>query len=131
MVVLDTDFLIDAMAAEDAAVERLDELLDGYRPVAVSAISVMQLHHGIERSSRPRAERERVTETLASLLTYPVDGSVAAQAGTIDGRLTSEGERIGASDVLIGATALDRDEPVLTRNTEHFERIPGLEVETY
>lgn len=131
MVVLDTDFLIDAMAAKQPAVERLDELLEGYRPVAVSAVTVMQLHHGIERSSKPQAERERVAETLASLLTYPVDGSVAAHAGSIDGRLTGEGERIGVSDVLIGATALDRDEAVLTRNTEHFERIPDLDVETY
>nr|WP_198662026.1 hypothetical protein [Halorussus litoreus] len=32
---------------------------------------------------------------------------------------------------LIGATALLVDEPVVTRNSDYFERIDGLDVETY
>jgi predicted nucleic acid-binding protein len=34
-------------------------------------------------------------------------------------------------DCIIGATAALNDEPVVTRNTEHFDRIDGLRVETY
>lgn len=131
MVVVDTDFVIDVMREADEAVSRLQGLLDGYRPVAVSAMTVMQLHHGIARSSKPSDERERVEASLDAILTYPLDSAVAARAGQIDGTLAGEGNPIGVGDTVIGATAVAHDEAVLTRNVEHFERIPGLEVETY
>lgn len=38
---------------------------------------------------------------------------------------------IGANDLWIAATALAYGMPVVTRNAEHYRRVPGLEVETY
>ncbi len=131
MVVVDTDVMIDVMNGKDAAVSYLDALLDGYRPVAVSAMTIMQLHHGIARSTMPLREQKMVETTLESLLTYPMDGDVASRAGQLDGGLSKRGEPIGVADTIIAATALERGEPVATRNEKHFRRIPGLNVETY
>lgn len=131
MVVLDTDVLIDAMRGNDRAVEVLQELIEGHRPVAVSAITIMQLHHGIARSTKPQDELKNVESSLEALLTYPLDGSVAARAGALDGELTTRGKPIGVSDTIIGATGLEKGESVLTRNVKHFERINDLHVETY
>ncbi|MEZ3142302.1 PIN domain-containing protein [Halobaculum sp. MBLA0143] len=41
-----------------------------------------------------------------------------------------DGPGIGKGDAAIAATALERDEPVLTAD-EQFEAVPGLVVETY
>lgn len=38
---------------------------------------------------------------------------------------------VGANDLLIAATGLAYRMPVVTRNVEHFRRVPGLEVESY
>jgi predicted nucleic acid-binding protein len=41
------------------------------------------------------------------------------------------GNLIGANDFWIGVTALVAALPLLTRNRDHFERIEGLQVQTY
>ncbi len=43
----------------------------------------------------------------------------------------NRGEPIGVSDAVVAATAKEVDEPVLTRNIDHFQRVEGVAVETY
>jgi tRNA(fMet)-specific endonuclease VapC len=38
---------------------------------------------------------------------------------------------IGHNDVLIGATALEHDMVLVTNNTQHFSRIPGLSLDNW
>jgi tRNA(fMet)-specific endonuclease VapC len=45
--------------------------------------------------------------------------------------LRDSGRLIGANDLWIAATALAFQMPIVTRNAEHFRRVPGLEVEGY
>jgi predicted nucleic acid-binding protein len=47
------------------------------------------------------------------------------------GQLEKQGLTISDMDALIGSVALERDELLVTRNPRHFQRIPGLRVETY
>lgn len=131
MVVLDTDFLIDVMHEDAVAVQELEQLLTSYEPVTLSAITVMQLHHGVARSSKPSQERRRIQDALQGAVVYPIDQRVAATAGELDGSLVQEGSRIGPADTLIAATALHHGESVLTGNVRNFERIEGLEVRPY
>lgn len=49
----------------------------------------------------------------------------------LSGELITEGQRIDREDCVVAATALQEGEPVVTRNTDHFERIPGLDVVSY
>lgn len=53
------------------------------------------------------------------------------KAGKLSGELINGGERIEREDCIIAATALLNDEPVITRNSEHFGRIDDLEVRSY
>lgn len=45
--------------------------------------------------------------------------------------LRDTGRLIDANDMWIAATALAHGMPVVTRNVEHYRRVPGLEVEAY
>jgi len=38
--------------------------------------------------------------------------------------LAGRGEQVGAIDAMVAGTAVARDEPVVTRNTEAFARTP-------
>ncbi len=47
------------------------------------------------------------------------------------GELESRGTPVGDFDIMIAATALAHNQSVLTRDVEHFQKIPGLAVETW
>lgn len=53
------------------------------------------------------------------------------KAGRLSGELIAQGERIEREDCVVAATAVLNDEPVVTRNVDHFERIDGLAVQSY
>lgn len=128
MVVLDTDVVIDYMRGEERAVDYIEQAVQGPEPLAVSAVTIMQLHHGVHRSRTPRREAAVVTDALDGFTLYAFDGEAAAMAGRILGAQTRQGRPVNLPDVMIAATALARAEPVVTRNIRDFRRIQGLEV---
>ena len=75
--------------------------------------------------------RERILEILETKHVVSADNAVMRKAGKLSGELIDGGERIEREDCIIAATALLNDEPVITRNTEHFGPIDGLEVRPY
>lgn len=89
------------------------------------------MYYGVGRTDRTDEERERIETVLASKPVHPADATVMRKAGRLAGELAADGEPIDDGDVVIGATAAVVDEPVLTRNVEHFERLPDVAVETY
>ena len=131
MVVLDTDYLIDLMQNRQGAVRLLLELLETRSPISVSAISIMELHHGIVRANLPTRERTRVEGVLEGLSIQPMTHDIAALAGEIDGQLCAQGKPLSPLDVLIAATALHLREPLVTRNLQHYQRVKGLMLQTY
>ena len=56
---------------------------------------------------------------------------VAWQYGLSYRYLKSNGLLIGANDLWIAAAGIAHEVPVLTRNTDHFRRVPRLEVLSY
>jgi predicted nucleic acid-binding protein len=60
-----------------------------------------------------------------------VDSRVAKVAAGLRRRLRIEGRPIGDFDILIAATALVEDLPLVTENQDHFSRIPELSLISY
>ena len=58
-------------------------------------------------------------------------GDFGYSIAAIQRDLYDRGEPTGVVDVLIAATALARDEGVLTRTVDEFARVEDLDVETY
>ena len=128
--ILDSTFLIDVLRG-DASVSELIEEIDASGTPFVSAVTVMELHEGVHLADATDAERSRVSELLAGINELPFDRACATRAGEISAGLVSAGAPIDETDVMIAATALLSDRPVLTRNVDHFDRIDGLDVVTY
>jgi tRNA(fMet)-specific endonuclease VapC len=128
---LDTTFLIDLMNGKGAAVETARQLEADLVQQRLSAMTLFELYYGVARADTPAAEREAVENVLASKPVHPADTAVMRKAGRLAGELANEGQPVGDGDVIVGATALVVDEPVLTRNVDDFERLDGVEVETY
>lgn len=63
---------------------------------------------------------------------FPLDHSSALLAGEILGKSTREGKTIDALDTMIAAIAISHGcNVIVTRNISHFDRIKGIDVESY
>lgn len=75
--------------------------------------------------------RERWESFLAPFYVLPPTPDVCWEYGRAFRYLKDNGRLIGGNDLWIAATALAYRMPVVTRNVEHYRRVPGLEVEAY
>jgi len=130
-VIVDTDVLIDLMQGGENAEEIISRLEKEHVPLRISSVSQFELYHSVERVNNPGKRRRNIEKVLETRFVYPADGPVMKKAGRIDGRLTADGQAIGISDTIIAATALVHEESILTRNIRHFERVSGLDIESY
>ena len=125
MIVVDSDVLIDALRGRPDARRRLDlELRTG--ALTTTSVSAFELRSGV----RSGEAAEKVETLLAALTVLPFDEEAAGEAAEVRRTLESEGEGIGMADYLIAGICLSRSGLLLTRNREHFGRVPGLNLGT-
>jgi tRNA(fMet)-specific endonuclease VapC len=99
--------------------------------LAVTAISVGELVHGIFRSSRIDENLARLGVLLAALAVLPYDEAAAHQSGRTKAELERTGQKPGDIELQIASIALVQDIPLITHTRRHFERIPGLAIEDW
>ena len=127
--ILESTFLIDLERAHQrgvagSAVAFLEANQDArlYLPFVVAG----EIASGISMRDRARWEA-----FLAPFYVLPSTPEVSWQFGRAYRHLRDNGNLIGANDLWIAATGVAYEMPVVTRNVEHFRRVPGLEVESY
>ena len=99
--------------------------------MAMSAITLSELFHGAEKSSRV-AQNLAVVEEFASLLeVLPYTARAAVHYGTIRSALEKAGRTIGVNDLHIAAHARSEGLTLVTNNVGEFERVPGLLIENW
>lgn len=99
--------------------------------VAISAVSLAELHYGVLVARDPNARAERlhrlsVIETTFDAL--PVDEAVAREYGRLAAAVVARGRkpRARVADLLIAATARTHDATLLTRNIVDFAGLGEL-----
>ncbi|WP_306059121.1 type II toxin-antitoxin system VapC family toxin [Natronococcus wangiae] len=127
----DTSFIIDLLRGDEDAKRLLDIVEKESRPQKVSSVTVLELYEGVVRSQTPETKRERILDVLETKHVVSADQTVMRKAGKLSGELINDGGRIEREDCIIAATALLNDEPILTRNTKHFNRVDDLEARSY
>ena len=129
--ILDSTALIDLVRGKQEAIEKIAELTQEGIPVSTTLLSVFELFSGLVHAQKPQEEIERIRNILRAITKWPVTEASAERAGKIHGSLRNQGRTVEAVDCMIAAIALERNEPLLTDNTDHFSRIPGVDVEHY
>jgi predicted nucleic acid-binding protein len=119
LAILDADVLADYLLDEGAA-EAVAARLRA-RAAATTAVVVYEVARGVEEG-----ERAELRRALRGVRVYPLDGRAARRAADLWRELEAAGTRIGDRDVLTAAIALSAKLPIVTRNVEHFRRVPGL-----
>ncbi|WP_423753284.1 PIN domain-containing protein [Candidatus Accumulibacter phosphatis] len=84
--------------------------------------------------STPSAQRswhQYWTRFFSTIATLPFDEADAQAAAAICAALKTQGQPIGAYDVLIAGTGMARGLVVVTSNVGEFKRVSGLQVEDW
>ncbi len=124
-VCLDTSVLIGYLKGREpgaAVVERAVKDAVCY----ITSITVYELLFGVARAQKQIGEQE----LLGLMIILPLDEITARRAATLHDDLIRRNQEIGVKDVLIAATCLEHDLPILTLNERHFNRVAGLTVLT-
>lgn len=99
--------------------------------ICMSAISVAELLHGVEKSERPEQNLEVVEDFLSRLEVLDYNINAAAHYGDIRANLEKKGTPIGVNDLHIAAHARSDGMVLVTNNTREFERVEGLRIENW
>ncbi|MGH9498243.1 MAG: PIN domain-containing protein [Terriglobales bacterium] len=96
----------------------------------IASITVAELWHGVERAAGPHKSRRReyLEAVVATLPVIPYTEQTAYEHARLWAYLESAGKMIGAYDLVVAATALERGSGIATFNRRHFSSIKGLQV---
>lgn len=119
---LDTDVIIDHLRKKKPIQE---QTLDNG---AISIITLGELIYGAYKSAHPDKSLITLKNDLQflELEVINVNEIILAEFGRVKADLEDKGERLDDFDILIGATAKNRNLILVTRNIKHFRRIEGL-----
>ena len=98
----------------------------------VAAITVAELWHGVERANaaHKRRRRQYLQTVLAPLPIVPYTERTAHEHARLWAELEAAGKMIGAYDLIVAASALERGSEVATFNRRQFDCVPGLKLVT-
>jgi tRNA(fMet)-specific endonuclease VapC len=126
---LDTNIVIYVLKRRP--VEVLSTFNANASRMAISSITLAELLHGAEKSSRV-SENLSVIEDFCSRLQVLSYGAKAAQHyGAIRVALEKLGQPIGVNDLLIAGHSRSEGLALVTNNMSEFVRVPALEVENW
>jgi tRNA(fMet)-specific endonuclease VapC len=95
-------------------------------PLSVSAVAAMEYCEGFSDADLWKGQR-----FLEPFQSVSCGYAAALRASRIRRALRAEGNLLPDNDILIAACAIEAGQPLVTRNTDHFNRIEGLELVPY
>jgi tRNA(fMet)-specific endonuclease VapC len=125
---LDTDTVSYALRGHGAVASRL--IAHAPSEVCLSAISLSELRFGADKRRSKRLHR-LIDTFVATVDVIAFDAAAAALFGRLCARLESGGKPIGTLDTLIAAHAMALNLVLVTNNTKHLGRVPGLKTENW
>lgn len=121
--VADSGVFIDFFRKSDKRNSILYRLPNGIQ-LFISAVTFYELRFGATDTSK-LLTLNRLLEPVSFL---PFSKEVALEAAKIQLLLKKQNKMVEIRDLFIAATAITADLPLLTLNSNHFERIPQLKL---
>ena len=126
---LDTNIVIYVMKRRP--IEVLETFNQNASRIAISAITMSELHHGAEKSESVAQNLEVIEDFASRLEVLPYTEKASQHYGSIRSVLEKSGQVINVNDLHIAAHARSEGLVLVTNNVREFERIPALAVENW
>jgi tRNA(fMet)-specific endonuclease VapC len=99
--------------------------------MAISSITLAELFHGAEKSSKPGHNYSVIEDFTSRLEVLPYATKAAQHYGSIRSELERRGQPIGVNDLHIAAHARSEGLVLVTNNLKEFDRVSGLLLENW
>jgi tRNA(fMet)-specific endonuclease VapC len=97
-----------------------------------ASICIMELRYGALKRGNPADLWTKIEQQiLPRIRILPFSYKEAMEAGSLIHHLYSIGQPIGIEDIMIASIALSNTLTVVSANTKHFSRVPGLKTENW
>ena len=126
---LDTNIVIYVLKRRP--VEVLSTFNANASRMAMSSITLAELLHGAEKSSRVSENLAAIEDFCSRLAVLPYGPKAAQHYGAIRAALEKLGQPIGVNDMHIAAHARSEGLVLATNNMGEFARVPALEAENW
>ena len=129
-------YMLDTNVCIDVIRKRARSLVERIRThavddIALSAITLSELQHGVSKSENPEQNRVALLEFLVPFTVLSYEDTAARAYGEIRAHLEKQGTPIGPMDMLIAAHARSRSLILVTNNEQELRRVPGLAIENW
>lgn len=94
----------------------------------ISVVTLVELKVWVLRKQTATRFRQALDLLLRDVTIVRIDEAAADRAGELGAELHDHGTNLATPDLLIAASAVLHDLAVVTNNTQHFARVPGLTV---
>ena len=130
MILADTTLLIDFLRDKPSAVMAVQKY---QARLFTTEINIFELIVGVYLSTVPTQRYlEKIRYLESQLVVLPLTRAATLEAGKIAGMLIKNGKKIEGTDSLIaGISMVNGIRDIITLNSGHFGRIPGINVVPY
>jgi tRNA(fMet)-specific endonuclease VapC len=126
---LDTNIVIYVIKRRPIEVMELFNLHAGQ--MCISSITLAELLHGAEKSSKPEHNMRQVEDFVSRLEVLEYGVKAASHYGDIRAVLEHKGTPIGVNDFHIAGHARSEGMTLVTNNLREFERVDALRLENW
>lgn len=126
---LDTNIVIYVMKRKP--IEVLGKFNANSAKMAMSVITLSELFHGAENSSRVSENLTAIEDFASRIEVLQYTPKASQHYGSIRAALEKRGQIIGVNDLHIAAHARSEGLTVVTNNANEFTRVPALMVENW
>lgn len=125
---IDTDWIIDRLNGDEAAIRLLDELAE--TGIAMSIVTYMEVYQGVLRSDQPEKAERRFEALSEGIPVLPLSPAVARRCAKHRHELRAAGRGVNqrALDLIIAATAIEYGLTLVTRNVSDYADVEGLSI---
>lgn len=121
MVCIDSSFLIEVFRGNEDALSLLHNI-EEREEIYIPSPVVTELFVG----ARSEKETNKINTVLSQMSILPLDYESSKIAGKILNDLKKQGNIIGFADALIAGISISNQEPILTLDKKHFQKITGV-----
>lgn len=126
--IIDTDIAVEHLG-DNTRITRLLDRISG-QPLYLSSVTLAELSEAAFWYANPNEHIVAMQQAFRSFEVIAPNESIAIQFAELRSFLRRRGRIIGDFDLLIAATALDRDLTLISFNKRHVNRVPDLRLFT-
>jgi len=130
LVLLDTDILSMFFRGDPYVVSRMEEYASNHEKVYLSIITYYEILSGLKHIGAEK-QIELFLEFCFLNEVLPLTLESTSIAATNYAYLRKLGTPLDDMDLLIASIAIENDLTLITHNTKHFSRIPGIKLQDW